>query len=134
MGLDLPLLRQLVVAFVPAGGVIDRLGDAREKPRDKARDILVRLSSMCFKACGTIQATAAKGKDASKAAETPLAVLERHLREVGLMNKLWRVREQASHCHVFYSLLICEAEYPRACTYPTALSYVSHPTIPSTPC
>jgi CLIP-associating protein 1/2 len=91
--MDLPLLRQLVLAFMPTGGVIDRLGEQREKVREKSREILVKLGAMCLNASPV---SATKSKDPPKGVETPLVLFERFLKEVGLGSKVWRVREQVS--------------------------------------
>lgn len=87
---DVHTLRQVLTALLPSGGVIDRLGDSREKARDKARETLVILGGLAFRAGG---GSSVLGKG-GKGPETPLMILERFLREVGLASKVWRVREQ----------------------------------------
>ena len=75
-------------AFLPAGGVIDRLGD-KEKVQAKARETLVLLGGYAFRAGGsTISTKSGKGQ------ETPLSIFERVLKEGGLASKVWKVREQ----------------------------------------
>jgi CLIP-associating protein 1/2 len=94
-----------LLAFLPTGGVIDRLGDGREKARDAAREALVSMGTTAFKSGGTNPTPAGsfKGKDPSKGAETPLAIFERFVRELGFASKVWRVREQVRQrsfsCH-----------------------------------
>lgn len=85
---DIFTLRQVLVAFLPSGGVFDRLGDNREKARDKARDTLVVLAGLAFRGGGTSSMSKSKGT------ETPLMMFERYMREGGLGSKVWRVREQ----------------------------------------
>jgi CLIP-associating protein 1/2 len=87
-------LRQVLLAFLPAGGILDRLGDTREKPRDKARESLVILGGYAFR-CGGSSSLFSKSRDL-KGLETPLAIFDRFLKEAGLSSKVWRVREQAS--------------------------------------
>lgn len=86
-------LRQVLAAFLSAGGVIERLGDSRERVREKARETVVILGGLAFRATGS--STLNKSKDGK--AETPLAMFEKYLREGGLANKVWRVREQVSY-------------------------------------
>ena len=85
-------LRQALTAFLTPGGLFERLGDTREKPRDKARDSLVLLGGYAFKYAGG-SAFASKSTS-SKGPETPLAVFERFLKESGFGSKVWRIREQ----------------------------------------
>lgn len=87
---DAVTLRQVLTAFLPAGGVIDRLGD-REKAQTKARETLVILGGLAFRTGGS-SAMPAKSRD--KGPETPLMIFERYMREGGLASKVWRVREQ----------------------------------------
>ncbi|KAL6299119.1 clasp N terminal-domain-containing protein [Sparassis latifolia] len=89
---DAYTLRQVLLAFLPAGGVVDRLGDARERARDKARETLVLLGGMAFRLSG---GSSVHGRQKDGRPETPLALFEKHLRENGLASKVWRVREQA---------------------------------------
>lgn len=86
------------MALLPAGGVIDRLGDNREKSRDKARETLVILGGMAFRSGGG--STLGRSREA-KGPETPMMIFERHLKELGFVSKVWRVREQVCfvlHC------------------------------------
>lgn len=85
-------------ALLPSGGVLDRLGDAREKAREKARETLVILGGMAFRAGGSSIASG-KGRE-GKGPETPLMIFERTLREQGFASKVWRVREQVSSSSV----------------------------------
>ena len=87
------ILRQALNAFLPAGGIIERLGDNREKAREKAKEALLVIGSVVFKTAGPQPAGASRGKEA-KGPETPLQVYERCLREQGLVSKSWRIREQ----------------------------------------
>jgi CLIP-associating protein 1/2 len=84
------MLRQLLNAFMPAGGLVERLGESRDKPRENARKSVVALGGYAFRASGT-QLT--KSRD-GKGQETPLAIFERVLKDIGLTSKVWRVREQ----------------------------------------
>jgi len=80
-------LRQALTSFLPAGGVIDRLGD-KERAQLKARDTLVILGGFAFRSgSGSVISKASKG-------ETPIAIFERLLKESGLASKVWKVREQ----------------------------------------
>ena len=80
---------------MPAGGgVLDRLGDARERPRDCARETLVAMGGFAFRAGGSAAAGSAMSRSRDKGPETPLQLFERLLREGGLTSKVWRVREQ----------------------------------------
>ncbi|KAG2152962.1 clasp N terminal-domain-containing protein [Suillus clintonianus] len=85
---DLMVLRQLMNAFLPAPGIIERLGDTREKARDKARETLVILGGLAFRA-------ASKMKDGKGGPETPFAIFERFFRDNGFGSKVARVREQS---------------------------------------
>ena len=88
-------LRQALTSFLPAGGVIDRLGD-KERAQLKARDTLVILGGFAFRS-----GSGSTLSKASKGVETPIAIFERFLKEGGLASKVWKVREQV---HVFSHL------------------------------
>ncbi|KAI0269241.1 clasp N terminal-domain-containing protein [Gloeopeniophorella convolvens] len=90
--IDSYALRQALMAFLPAGGIIDRLGDSRERSREKARESLVILGGHAFRAGGGSTLTASKS---GKTQDTPLQIFERSLKEGGLTSKVWRVREQS---------------------------------------
>ncbi|KAG6890930.1 hypothetical protein C0995_000887 [Termitomyces sp. Mi166 len=87
---DATTLRQVLNTFLPAGGVIDRLGD-KEKAQLKARETLVILGGLAFRT----GSGSASSKSKDKGPETPLAMFERFLREGGLASKIWKVREQS---------------------------------------
>ena len=95
---DSAILRQALNAFLPAGGVIERLGETREKAREKAREVLLAIGTVVFKASSSSPASTFRGKEA-KGAESPLQIYERCLREQGLASKSWRVREQVCFCY-----------------------------------
>lgn len=88
--IDVVTLRHVMSAFLPSPGVIERLGDSREKARDKARETLVMIGGFAFRCSpsGSRLVTL-------KTAEAPIAMFERLLKENGLSSKVWRVREQA---------------------------------------
>ncbi|KAJ7068076.1 clasp N terminal-domain-containing protein [Mycena amicta] len=90
---DSVTLRQVLVAFLPAGGLIERLGD-KERAQVKAREALIILGGFAFRsgASSSIASNLSKG---AKGPETPLMIFERHLRELGFASKVWKVREQA---------------------------------------
>lgn len=90
--IDVPLLRHVLHAFLPTGGVIDRLGDSRERARDKARESLAILGGYAFR-CNTATSSI-RAKD-GKGPETPLMMFEKFLKEGALGSKVSRVREQA---------------------------------------
>lgn len=90
-------LRQALLAFLPTGGAIDRLGDGREKARDTAREALVAIGVAAYKFGGTPTpsgSTVSRGKDVNKGPESPLSIFERLVKELGFSSKVWRVREQ----------------------------------------
>ncbi|EPQ59550.1 hypothetical protein GLOTRDRAFT_136395 [Gloeophyllum trabeum ATCC 11539] len=89
--IDTSTLRHVLLAFLPSPGVIDRLGDSREKAREKARETLVILGGMAFRSGSGALAKSGSGKGP----ETPLQIFERYLRESGFASKVWRVREQS---------------------------------------
>ena len=91
---DVLALRTALAAFLPSVGLLDRLGDSRERVREKARESLVILAGLAFR-CGTSSFHASmKGRDAEKGAESPLSIWKRFLREGGLQSKVRRVRGQ----------------------------------------
>ncbi|KAK1231726.1 suppressor of tub2 mutation [Marasmius sp. AFHP31] len=89
---DVMTLRQVLNALLPPGGLLDRLGD-REKAQLKARETLVVLGGLAFRAPG--QSALSTSTRAGKGIETPMAIFERFLRENGLSSKVWKVREQS---------------------------------------
>ncbi|EIW82237.1 hypothetical protein CONPUDRAFT_143692 [Coniophora puteana RWD-64-598 SS2] len=88
--IDLNNLRLAMSAFLPAPGIIERLGDNREKARDRAREALVLIGGFAFRS-----GTPSSKLNQSRGQEPPLAVFERYMRESGLGSKVWRVREQS---------------------------------------
>jgi len=78
-------------AFCPSPGVFERLGDAREKARDRARETLVIIGGFAFRS-----SPSGSRLGAGKGPESPLAMFERFLKDTGLSSKVWRVREQVS--------------------------------------
>ncbi|KAI0301798.1 clasp N terminal-domain-containing protein [Multifurca ochricompacta] len=90
--IDSYTLRQALIAFLPTGGIIDRLGDARERSREKARESLVILGGLAFRAGGGSTLAASKS---GKTQETAVQMFERFLKENGLASKVWRVRDQS---------------------------------------
>ena len=91
--IDVSMLRQVLNAFLPAGGILDRLGDSRDRARERAREALVLLGGYAFRCAGP--SSSVRGGRDGKGPETPLMIFERHFRELGLTSKVWRVREQA---------------------------------------
>ncbi|KAI0069029.1 hypothetical protein BV25DRAFT_1817959 [Artomyces pyxidatus] len=89
---DTYTLRQVILAFLSTGGIIDRLGDAKEKAREKARESLGLIGGFAFRSGGG--SVMGRSKD-GKNAETPLQMFERFFKEGGLTSKVWRVREQS---------------------------------------
>jgi len=81
-----------LIAFLPTGGIIDRLGDARERSREKARESLTILGGLAFRAGGSTLTASKSGKTQ----ETAMQMFERLLKEIGLSSKAWRVREQVN--------------------------------------
>ncbi|KAG8885181.1 suppressor of tub2 mutation [Tulasnella sp. 331] len=86
---NLHQLRQALLAFLPSGGVLDRLGDQREKARDAAREAFVAIAGVAYECSPN---TGSRIKD--KAHEPPLAIVEKHVKELGLASKSFRIREQ----------------------------------------
>ena len=93
---DSHVLRQVVTAFLPAGGLIDKLGDNRERTREKAREAVVLLGGLASKSVASSLHISTRGREAGKGPETPFMIWERLVRESGLQSKVWRVREQVS--------------------------------------
>lgn len=91
------LFRHALIAFLAPGGIIDRLGDAREKSREGAKEACVTAGLAAFKCSPHTHATSQvySGRG-GKGPETPLAMYERVLREQGFGSKSARVREQVS--------------------------------------
>ncbi|KAF8211346.1 clasp N terminal-domain-containing protein [Mycena galopus ATCC 62051] len=91
---DAHTLRQILVAFLPPGGLIERLGD-KEKAQLKARETLVILGGLAFRSGASASSAMSSRSTSSKGPETPLMMFERYLREIGLASKVWKVREQS---------------------------------------
>ncbi|KAJ6599260.1 clasp N terminal-domain-containing protein [Mycena vulgaris] len=90
---DTATLRQVLVAFLPPGGLVERLGD-KERAQLKARETLVILGGLAFRSGGSGSTMSTKSRD-TKGPETPMMIFERHLREIGFASKVWKVREQS---------------------------------------
>lgn len=93
--IDSVSLRHILNAFLPAGGLLDRLGEAREKTRDKARETIIVIGGLAFRTGGP-NAQSSRIRD-PKAVETPIMIFERYVKEAGLSSKVWRVREQVNY-------------------------------------
>jgi CLIP-associating protein 1/2 len=94
---DVAVLRHGLLAFLSPGGILDRLGDNREKPRDCAREALVSAGNVAFKYSSH---TPGKSTQSAKGPETPLAIFERSMRDLGFGSKVSRVREQVGLCRL----------------------------------
>jgi CLIP-associating protein 1/2 len=130
---DTIITRQLLTAFLPAGGVIDRLGDPREKTRENSRNIIATIGYLCYNSAGGIQPPTVRA--AQKAIETPLAQFERLFREVGFGSKIWRVREQVRMDSIErISRLSCPPEHPNLFTDPSLYPYLPPTPFPSPSC
>jgi len=88
-------LRQVVNAFLAPGGIFDRMGESRDKIRDAARQAFVSIATVVHKHGGQSVSPAAAAR-LVKTQETPMAILERFVREVAFASKTARVREQVS--------------------------------------
>lgn len=98
---DATVFRHALLAFLSAGGILDRLGDNRERARDCARDALVSAGNTALKfnpnptSASASAGPGMKHSQATKGPEPPLAMFERFLRELGFSSKVTRVREQS---------------------------------------
>lgn len=91
---DVAALRHGLLAFLSPGGILDRLGDNREKARDCAREALVSAGNIAFKYSPPTPVHLAKSTHGAKGQETPIAIFERSVRDLGFGSKVSRVREQ----------------------------------------
>ncbi|KAJ7276185.1 clasp N terminal-domain-containing protein [Mycena haematopus] len=91
---DAHTLRQILMAFLPPGGLIERLGD-KERAQLKARETLVILGGLAFRSGASVSSTMSNKSMNAKGPETPLIMFEKYLREIGLASKVWKVREQS---------------------------------------
>lgn len=90
---DAATLRQVLNAFLPVGGLLERLGD-KERSQVNARECLVTLGGFAFR-LGAVSNMLSTGSKGARGPETPLAIFERYIREGGLGSKAWKVREQS---------------------------------------
>lgn len=86
-------LRQAITAFLPSGGVIDRLNETRESTRALSRNTLVDIGLAAIRLGGTATSS---GIRKGEKTETLYGLYEKYLKEVGFTHKVWRVREQVS--------------------------------------
>lgn len=107
------------MAFLPSPGIFERLGDAREKARDKAREALVSIGGFAFRS-----SPSGSRLGTGKGPESSSAMFERQLRDTGLSNKVWRVREQVS-------LLSYASDNPSDSLLSVHLHSRAHPSGPS---
>ena len=91
---DSNVLRHALTAFFSAGGIVDRLGDNREKARDCAREALVSAGTVVSRSNAHSSSQGIKAGQSGKGPEPPLAIFERFLRDLGFSSKVSRVREQ----------------------------------------
>lgn len=101
---DSLILRQFLSIFLPSSGIIEKLGDAKEKVREKAQQVLLTIGSSIIQAGGLSTLPLSKGKD-TKVIESPFQLFERFIREQGLGSKNWRVKEQVSISPFIWSIL-----------------------------
>ncbi|KAF8528882.1 clasp N terminal-domain-containing protein [Hysterangium stoloniferum] len=92
---DSAVLRQALNAFLPSGGVFERLGDNRERAREKAKEALIVIGATVVAAAGSTPSGSLRGGKDPKVPETALQIFERYLREQGFLSKSWRIREQS---------------------------------------
>jgi CLIP-associating protein 1/2 len=124
---DATTLRQVLTAFLPAGGVVDRLGD-KEKAQAKARETLVVLGGLAYRTGGN---STMSSKSRDKGPETPILIFERFMREGGLASKVWKVKEQVRFLDLQADTrLIPSPVYPNPCAYSTRSSPISNSVIP----
>ncbi|KAF9008682.1 clasp N terminal-domain-containing protein [Cyathus striatus] len=90
--IDVVILRHILMSLLPAGGIVERLGD-KERAQAKARETLVILGGFAFRS-GASNSLSTRSRD-GKSLETPLMVFERFLKDGGLGSKVWKVREQS---------------------------------------
>ena len=114
-------------SFLPSPGVFERLGDAREKPRDKARETLVIIGGFAFRS-----SPSSSKLGNGKGSEPPIVIFERFLKDHGLSSKVWRVREQVRVVsmelqELTHVLLLVNFG---ARKHPSGSSYLPHPIIP----
>ena len=132
---DAAVLRQALAALLPAGGLVDRLGDNREKARENARQALVVLGGIVFSHSGLNASTgqSLKGKESMKGPEPPMAILERFIRELGLSSKVWRVREQVypTPPRQIKSKLTPPPDNSHSGSFKTCSPLVPYPSLPS---
>lgn len=83
-------LRQAFLAFLPSGGIIDRLGEQRDTIRNLSRDALVEIGVIAIRHGVASSSTLRKGERA----ETLYSLFEKYVKEVGFASKVWRIREQ----------------------------------------
>ncbi|KAF8312831.1 ARM repeat-containing protein [Clavulina sp. PMI_390] len=84
-------LRQAFLAFLPSGGIIDRLGEQRDTLRTLAREALIVIGSIAVRHNLPLGASTARKPDRG---ESLYGLFEKHIKEVGFGSKVWRVREQ----------------------------------------
>ena len=83
--------RQALLTFLPAPGVIDRLGESREASRTTAKQIIVVLG---LSALANSDLTVKKHAQKGRTPDTPIGIFESNFRELGLGSKVARVRQQ----------------------------------------
>ena len=119
---DSVTLRQILTAFLPSGGLLDRLGDNRERIRESAREAMVILGGLAFRtgASSSLHGSL-RQKDTGKGPETPYMIWERFFKEAGLQSKNSKVREQVSKAflRLHSRHLICASGYPCSCEHST---------------
>lgn len=100
--IDVHTLRHVLAALLPPGGLFERLAAHQDRLKEKARETLVILGGYsCRAGAGT---GSLSRKDVKGGAETPLAVFEKHFREIGFASKAWRTREQVGASHIRVSI------------------------------
>ena len=70
---DIFTLRQVLNAFLPTGGLFERLGD-KERSQVKARETLVILGGFAFRSSGPSSTLSTGSKMGAKGPETPMAM------------------------------------------------------------
>ncbi len=83
--------RQALLAFLPAPGVIDRLGETKEASRTTAKQIVVVLG---LAALANGDSTVKKPIQKGRTLDTPIGIFESNFKELGFGSKVARVRQQ----------------------------------------
>lgn len=99
--IDTSTLRTVLTTLFPL--ILERLGD-KDRVQAKACESIALLGGYTFKA-GSSAIAIARSRE-GKGPETPSMIFERLFKDLGLVNKVWKIREQVRYLSIHWGIIL----------------------------